>query len=76
MTDTDQFRPLSTTTTRVADDAVTRYFETVISTLADLVAFRTVASPDRANAHNPEFLRLKSYLRRLCLLYTSDAADE
>ena len=75
MTDTDQFRPLSTTTTRVADDAVTRYFETVISTLADLVAFRTVASPDRANAHNPEFLRLKSYLRRLALTLGLDMED-
>ena len=45
-----------------ADRAVTRYFDAVVDTLADLVAFRTVAADGVPNARNPEFLRLKGYL--------------
>ena len=48
----------------VATHAVTRYFDAVVSTLADLVAFRTVAEPGVPNALHPEFLRLKGYLAR------------
>ena len=45
-----------------ADRAVTAYFDAVVDTLADLVAFRTVAEDGVPNARNPEFLRLKGYL--------------
>ena len=48
----------------VATHAVARYFDAVVSTLADLVAFRTVAEPRVPNARHPEFLRLKGYLAR------------
>ena len=48
----------------VATHAVARYFDAVVSTLADLVAFRTVAEPGVPNARLPEFLRLKAYLAR------------
>ena len=48
----------------VAAHAVERYFDAVVTTLADLVAFRTVAELDVPNARHPEFLRLKSYLAR------------
>ena len=42
--------------------AVTAYFDAVVDTLADLVAFRTVVEDGVPNARNPEFLRLKGYL--------------
>ena len=45
-----------------ADRAVTAYFDAVVDTLADLVAFRTVVESGVPNARNPEFLRLKAYL--------------
>lgn len=45
-----------------ADRAVARHFDAVVDTLADLVAFRTVAEAGVPNARNPEFLRLKAYL--------------
>ena len=45
-----------------ADRAVTAYFDAVVDTLADLVAFRTVVEDGVPNARNPEFLRLKGYL--------------
>ena len=45
-----------------ADRAVTAYFDAVVDTLADLVAFRTVVEAGVPNARNPEFLRLKTYL--------------
>ena len=48
----------------VADHAVSRYVDAVISTLADLVAFRTVAEPAVQNAEHPEFQRMKAYLAR------------
>ena len=48
----------------VATHAVASYFDAVVSMLADLVAFRTVAEPGLPNAHHPEFLRLKGYLAR------------
>ena len=48
----------------VATDAAASYFDAVVSTLADLVAFRTVAEPGLPNAHHPEFVRLKGYLAR------------
>jgi len=48
----------------VATHAVACYFDAVVSTLADLVAFRTVADPGVPNARHPEFLRLKDYLAR------------
>ena len=48
----------------VATHAVASYFDAVVSTLADLVAFRTVAEPGTPNARHPEFQRLKGYLAR------------
>ena len=45
-----------------ADRAATAYFDAVVDTLADLVAFRTVVAEGVPNARNPEFLRLKGYL--------------
>ena len=54
----------STVARAVADHAVAGYFDAVVSTLADLVAFRTVAEPGVPNARHPEFLRLKGYLAR------------
>ena len=45
-----------------ADRAVARYFDAVVDTLADLVAFRTVVEDGVPNARNPEFMRLKGYL--------------
>ena len=46
----------------VADRAVTAWFDAVVDTLADLVAFRTVVESGVPNARNPEFGRLKTYL--------------
>ena len=46
----------------VADRAVAAWFDAVVDTLADLVAFRTVVENGVPNARNPEFLRLKAYL--------------
>lgn len=46
----------------VADRAVAAWFDAVVDTLADLVAFRTVVESGVPNARNPEFLRLKAYL--------------
>ena len=65
MTDerTDGDRP-SLAARTVADHAVGCYFDAVVSTLADLVAFQTVAEPEVSNTHQPEFLRLKGYLAR------------
>jgi len=54
----------SATARAVAAHAVESYFDAVVTTLADLVAFRTVAELDVPNARHPEFLRLKSYLAR------------
>ena len=45
-----------------ADRAVARYFDAVVDTLADLVAFRTVVEDGVPNARNSEFMRLKGYL--------------
>ncbi len=45
-----------------ADRAVIRYFDAVVETLADLVAFRTVVEDGMPNPRNPEFVRLKAYL--------------
>ena len=45
-----------------AERAATAYFDAVVDTLADLVAFRTVVAEGVPNARNPEFLRLKGYL--------------
>ena len=45
-----------------AERAATAYFDPVVDTLADLVAFRTVVAEGVPNARNPEFLRLKGYL--------------
>ena len=60
---TDCNRP-SRVARAAADHAVASYFDAVVSTLADLVAFRTVAEPGVSNARHPEFLRLKVYLAR------------
>ena len=49
---------------KVAAHAVASHFDGVVSTLADLVSFQTVAEPGVPNARHPEFLRLKSYLSR------------
>lgn len=46
----------------VADRAVDAWFDAVVDTLADLVAFRTVAESGVPNARHPEFIRLKAYL--------------
>ena len=48
----------------VADHAVARYVDDAIATLADLVAFRTVAEPPVPNAEHPEFRRLTAFLKR------------
>ena len=45
-----------------AERAATAYFDAVVDTLADLVAFRTVVAEGVPNARNLEFLRLKGYL--------------
>ena len=45
-----------------ADHAVTSYFDAVVDTLADLVAFRTVVENGVPNPRNPEFVKLKAYL--------------
>ncbi len=54
--------PLSPLARAAADRAVARYFDAVVDTLADLVAFRTVVEDGVPNARNPEFMRLKGYL--------------
>ena len=59
----DRNRP-SEAARAVAAHAVERYFDAVLTTLADLVAFRTVAEPGVPNDRHPEFLRLKGYLAR------------
>ena len=46
----------------VADRAVATHFDSVVDTLADLVAFRTVVESGAPNARNPEFVRLRAYL--------------
>ncbi len=45
-----------------ADRAVANYFDAVVDTLADLVAFRTVVENGVPNPRNPEFVRLKVHL--------------
>ena len=63
MTDaTSRDTPPSPLARAAADRAVTTYFDAVVDTLADLVAFRTVVESGVPNARNPEFLRLKTYL--------------
>ena len=47
---------------RAAADRAVTYFDAVVDTLADLVAFRTVVEDGVPNARNPEFLSLKGYL--------------
>ena len=61
-TPTSPDAPPSPLARAAADRAVTRYFDAVVDTLADLVAFRTVVASGVPNARNPEFLRLKAYL--------------
>ncbi len=46
----------------VADRAVATHFDSVVDTLADLVAFRTVADSEVRNGRHPDFVRLKAYL--------------
>ena len=45
-----------------ADRAAADYFDAVVDTLADLVAFRTVIENGVPNPRNPEFVRLKAYM--------------
>ena len=45
-----------------ADRAAANYFDAVVDTLADLVAFRTVIESGVPNARNLEFVRLKAYM--------------
>ncbi len=45
-----------------ADRAAADYFDAVVDTLADLVAFRTVIENGVPNPRNPEFVRLRAYL--------------
>ena len=73
-TTTDTSRP-SRVARAVATHAVTRYFDAVVSTLADLVAFRTVAEPGVPNARHPEFARLKEYLARAARALGLDVED-
>ena len=47
-----------------ATHAAQHYFDSVVSTLADLVGFRTVAKDGVANTDHPEFIRLKTFLAR------------
>ena len=54
----------SPTARAVAEHAAATYVDAVISTLADLVAFRTVAEPPVPNMEHPEFRRMKEYLAR------------
>ena len=58
-----------------AAQAATRYFDAVIATLADLVAFRTVTEVGVANAHHPEFIRLKKFLSRTAKRLAFDFED-
>ncbi|MEE2791894.1 MAG: dipeptidase [Acidobacteriota bacterium] len=58
-----------------ATHATTYYFDEVISTLADLVAFRTVAEEGVANARHPEFIRLKTFLARTAKRLALDFED-
>jgi dipeptidase D len=46
----------------VASYAAETYADSVVQTLADLVAFRTVAREGLANAENPEFRSMTAYL--------------
>ena len=64
---TDATSTFSTTTPSpraraAADRAVAEYFDAVVDTLADLVAFRTVVEHGVPNARNREFVRLKAYM--------------
>ena len=54
--------PPSARARAAADHAVASYFDAVVDTLADLVAFRTVVENGVPNPRNPEFVRLKAYL--------------
>ncbi len=54
--------PPSAQARAAADRAVAEYFDAVVDTLADLVAFRTVVDSELPNPRNPEFVRLKAYL--------------
>ena len=58
-----------------ATHATTYYFDEVISTLAHLVAFRTVAEEGVANARHPEFIRLKTFLARTAKRLALDFED-
>ncbi len=46
-----------------AGHALATYEDEIIETLAELVRFRTVATPGVPNAENPEFRKLTGYLR-------------
>ena len=59
----------------VAAHAVSNSFDAVVSTLADLVAFRTVAEPGVPNARSPEFVRLKDYLAHTAKKLALDFED-
>ena len=59
---TSPHSPPSALARAAADRTVTNYFDAVVDTLADLVAFRTVIENGVPNARNPEFVRLKAYL--------------
>ncbi len=54
--------PPSARARAAADRAAANYFDAVVDTLADLVAFRTVIERGVPNARNPEFVRLKAYM--------------
>ena len=59
----------------VADRAAAVWFDAVVDTLADLVAFRTVFESGVPNALNPEFLRLKAYLADVAFRLGLDFED-
>ena len=68
-------RGLSREAIRVATRAVTTYVDSAVATLADLVAFRTVAEEGMANAENPEFRAMTDYLRNRAGEFGFDFAD-
>lgn len=60
---------------RAAAHAADTYFDEAVTTLADLVAFRSVARPGLPNALNPEFRAMTDYLEARVRELGLDFAD-
>lgn len=60
---------------RAAAHVTDTYLDQAVATLAELVAFRTVARPGFPNALNPEFRAMTSYLEAKALELGLDFAD-